>query len=341
MDSVSRFLAAAGGQPVDRPPVWMMRQAGRTLPEYRALKERHSFWELCRSPELAAIVTRQPLARFEQLDAAIFFSDILVVPAAMGVPIDFLPAPRLASLVVDECDVRRLVEPDVERELGFVRDGLRQVVAELGGRKAVIGFAGAPFTLACYLIDGGSAKGFVKTRAFAHQRPVLFQELLGRLTAVVGDYLEMQLAAGADAFQLFDTWAGEAGPELFERFLLPSLNSLFQRLQSRGRPGIYYVNGIGPLLEQAHLTGAAVIGADWRVPLDEVRRRCGGERVVQGNLDPAALFGPPAEIAAAVRRMIGLTGGRGHIVNLGHGLPPEAPLTGIAAFLEAVAGWGG
>jgi uroporphyrinogen decarboxylase len=337
MNGKERFTAAAKGRPVDRVPVWMMRQAGRTLPEYRALKEQYSFWELCHSPELAAEVTLQPMRRFP-LDAAVIFSDILVIPAAMGIDVEFLPAPRLARTIRSREDVESLVRPDAEKALGYVGAAIRNVVRELDDERAVLAFSGAPYTLACYMVDGTGSKGFVQTRAMMHEEPALFESLLDRLTDAVGDYLESQLAAGAAAFQIFDTWAGDLYPEAFRRFVQPRVTKLFERLQRSGIPGIYYINGVAHLLDDAAACGSEVLGIDWRLPLRVVRERF-PERPVQGNLDPAALFGTAEAIREGVYRMLDATGGRAHIANLGHGLTPTTPLAGIEAFVAAVQSW--
>ena len=338
MNSRERILAALTGKPVDRPPVWMMRQAGRTLPEYRALKEKYSFWELCRTPELAMQVTMQPLQRFP-VDAAIIFSDILVIPAAMGIQVDFTPAPRLATTIASRSDVEALNWQGAEQSLSYVAEALRLVRQEMGDRKALMGFSGAPYTLACYMIDGIGSKGFTKTRTMMYEAPELMEQLLDRLTDAVEDYVTMQINAGIDGFQLFDTWAIDLDRPLFDKFVLPRMKRLFARLQAKGVPGIYYINGIGSLLEGAQLTGAQALGIDWRLPLGEVRKRLGPDQVVQGNLDPLALFSPPQQIRQAVNDMLAQTGGRNHVANLGHGLTPTTPLAGIEAFVQAVLDW--
>jgi uroporphyrinogen decarboxylase len=337
MNSKERFVAAAFGREVDEVPVWMMRQAGRTLPEYRALKDRYTFWELCHSPELAAEVTLQPTRRFP-LDGAVIFSDILVIPVAMGIDVDFTPAPRMARTIDTAADVDGLKVVDPERDLGFVAAAIRNVVSELDDQRAVLGFSGAPYTLACYMVDGMGAKGFVKTRAMMHQEPELFGRLLDRLTDAVGDYVEMQIEAGVAAFQIFDTWAGDLYPSIFCRFVQPRITRLFERLQKTGTPGIYYINNVSHLLDDAVACGSQVMGIDWRLPLARVRDAF-PELPVQGNVDPLALFGRPEEIRELVFEMLDATGGRGHIANLGHGLTPTTPLAGIEAFVRSVKEW--
>lgn len=338
MTGKDRIERACIGMPVDRPPVWMMRQAGRTLPEYRALKEKYTFWELCRTPELACEVTLQPLRRFP-VDAAIIFSDILVVPAAMGMEVEFTPAPRFSATVESRSDLDRLVRFDPLHAIGYVDAALRMVRRELRDDKALLGFSGAPYTLACYMVDGTGSKGFIKTRAMMHQDPELFAALLTRLSEAVGDYLQMQIDAGISAFQLFDTWACDLSLEDYRRFVLPHVAAIFERLSAGGIPGIYYANGISNLLPAVPETGASVVGVDWRVSLTRVRELLGEETIVQGNLDPAVLFGSAQEIEERVFRMLDETGGKGHIVNLGHGLSPTVPVEGIETFVRAVARW--
>ncbi len=337
-NSRHRFLAACAGKKPDRPPVWMMRQAGRALPEYRALREKHSFARLITDPELAAKVSLQPVNRFG-LDAGIIFSDILVVPSAMGVRIKYSPSISLSPLVRTKSDLNRLKVPEVGRELGFVAQTIKNVRQEKGNEIAVLGFSGAPYTLACYMIDGGGSKNFTRTRAMLSQDPKLFRGLLGKIAETVGDYLEMQLEAGADAVQLFDTWASELGPEDFEKFVLPHLQKIVGRLKKKDAPIIYYINGIGNLLSLAKETGADALGIDWRISLSEVRKRLGHNQVVQGNLDPAVLFAPTKVIRGKVFKMLDQTNGKGHIVNLGHGLLPDTPISGIETFINSVKEW--
>jgi uroporphyrinogen decarboxylase len=321
----------------------MMRQAGRTLPEYRRLKDVHSFWEMCRTPELACEVTLQPLRRFP-VDAAILFSDILVVPAAMGMEIEFLPAPSFAWTVKSRSDIERLVPPDVGTRLRYVAEALKLIRSEVGATHAVLGFSGAPYTLACYMVDGTGAKGFVRTRALMHSDPEGFHQLLARVSDAVADYLAMQVEAGVTAFQLFDTWAGDLGCDAFEEFAAPYVARIIERVGGKGASSIYYVNGIAPHVRAAASTGADVLGVDWRVPIADVRQqliKLGGATLprVQGNLDPTALFGHPETIQKKVDALLQSTGGQGHIVNLGHGLMPDTPLAGIEAFVRSVTAW--
>jgi len=292
---------------------------------------------------LATEVTLQPVRRFP-VDAAILFSDILVVPAAMGMEIEFRPAPSFSWTVRSRDDIQRLEAPDVGVKLRYVADALALIRGEIGSTHAVLGFAGAPYTLACYMVDGTGAKGFVRTRAMMHSDPDAMHLLLAHVADVVADYLQMQVEAGVTAFQLFDTWAGDLAAGEFEEFAAPYVARIIERLSGRGAFSIYYVNGIAPHISAAAATGADVLGIDWRIDLAEARDRVarvrGGKPVVlQGNLDPAALFGPAETIRLRVHKMIAATGGSGHIANLGHGLMPETPLQGVEAFVHAVAGW--
>jgi len=244
----------------------MMRQAGRTLPEYRALKEGHSFWELCKVPELAAEVTLQPVRRFA-IDAAILFSDILVVPAAMGMEIEFTPAPIMSWTVKSGDDLKRLKPVDVGASLKYVADAIGIVRREIGRTHAVLGFSGAPYTLACYMIDGTGAKGFSKTRALMHSEPALMHRLLDQVSDVVADYLTMQAEAGVTAFQLFDSWAGDLGQQDFSNFAAPYVARVLERASGKGASSIYFVNGIAQHLGVAAETGADVLGIDWRIDM--------------------------------------------------------------------------
>ncbi len=338
MTSKERFLKACGNQVVDRPPVWIMRQAGRALPEYNELREKHSFWEICTTPELAAMVSLQPVRRFS-LDAVIIFSDILVVPAAMGVDVSFYPELSLSPRVQTKGDLAGLKTDGAVNSLKYVADVIRNVNSEVGEDLAVLGFSGAPYTLACYMIEGGSSKDYHRVKGVMYRETYFFEDLLEKIAEVVADYLEMQVESGVTAVQLFDTWAAEMSPDDFERLELPCVKRIVERLRPKGVPVIYYINGMGSLLELAHSSGADILGIDWRTGLSEVRRRLGADRVLQGNLDPAVLLAPEDVIREKVFNMLDETEGRGHIVNLGHGLLPRTPLEGIEAFVGSVHEW--
>jgi len=273
------------------------------------------------------------------VDAAIIFSDILVIPAAMGMDVQFTPHLSVLPPLKDAHDVHKLDLAGMTKKLDYVRGAIKAVYNEVGQEKAVLGFSGAPYTLACYMIEGGSSKHFLKVREMMYHNPTLFKELLDKLADSVIEYLLMQLDSGITAAQLFDTWAGELNPEDYNRFVLPVVQRIFEKAKAKNIPLVYYINGIGNLIYQAKESGADVIGVDWRLTLEEVRQKLGPDTVVQGNLDPALLFAPEAEIRRRVNEMINMTGGRGHIANLGHGLIPETPISGIAAFVEAVTSW--
>ncbi len=338
MNARERFLRSAGNESVDRPPLWIMRQAGRILPEYRSVREKHTFREICETPELAAEVTLQPLKRFN-LDAAIIFSDILVVPLAMGLEVQYFPSIRITPSVETEADFENLKSPHPEESLGYVKAAIRNVRSELGDDWPVLGFSGAPYTLACYMTEGGGSKTFHKLKLMMHRTPWIYEKLMNRITDLSAAYLEMQVKASATAVQLFDSWAGDLSPRDYEHFVLPYVKRIIDHLKPLGAPVIYYINGIGNLLESVDKTGADVIGVDWRISLSDVRRRIGRDRVVQGNLDPALLFADAEVIRRRTFAMLDQTNGRGHIVNLGHGVIPTTPLEGVQAFIDANAAW--
>jgi len=338
LTSKERFIRTCLFENLDRPPVWMMRQAGRTLSEYRALREKYSFGELCKTPELAAQVTLQPLNRFP-VDAAIIFSDILVIPDAMGMTVEYSPALALSPPIRDITDINRLSLSNIEKKLDYVSRIIRLVSSELGEEKAILGFSGAPYTLACYMIEGGSSKHFLKVRELMYHNPQSFKQLMDKLTKAVTDYLRMQMENSITAVQLFDTWAGELNPQDYRTFVLPAVQKIIQDLKKEGIPIIYYINGIGNLLEIVGETGADIIGIDWRLTLSNARERLGKEIVLQGNLDPSLLFATNEIISQRVIDMLAMTEGKGHIVNLGHGLLPETPVKGIETFIKTVTNW--
>ena len=341
-----RFLAALAGQPVDRPPVWIMRQAGRYLPEYRALRAQHEFLEMVHTPELAAEVTLQPLRRFG-LDAAILFSDILTIPEAMGIKVDFPEGgPVLAPVVRTAADVARLHPVDARVALGYVGDALRLVRQQVGERHAVLGFSGAPFTLACYLVEGKGSRTFEHVKAMLYRTPDLMRALLDRLADAVIDYLQLQLDAGADAVQLFDTWAGELSAADYDAVVRPSTLRIVETIASRGGRILVFARHPGHLLASTIGLGAHGLGLDHRVELRTAAAlsavQAGRRPALQGNLDPIELFAPPAHIERRVRQMHAdvhsVAGGPGWIANLGHGVIPSTPIEGVEAFIAAVHG---
>jgi uroporphyrinogen decarboxylase len=332
-----RFLEAAAGRSVDRPPAWMMRQAGRYLPEYRKVRERLSFFALCEDVDAAVEVSLQPFERFRP-DAVILFSDILVPVRAMGAPVEIDDGgPKLARPIRNAADVETLHGFDPETETRFVMDVLRALRRSVADSAALLGFSGAPWTLASYLVEGGGSKNFATIKRMMTREPRALRALLTKLSGMVSAYLSAQLEAGADAVQLFDTWAGELSPAEYREFALPYVRDAVARLARFGKPVIYFVNGIAGILDAAAETGADVLSIDWRCSLAEVRRRLPG-RALQGNLDPALLLGTPESVAARVAGIVAETGGLGHIVNLGHGILPETPIESVAAYYDAVRG---
>ncbi len=331
-----RFVDACLGQPVDTTPIWVMRQAGRYLPEYRKLRSETDFLGLCRTPELAAEATLQPMRRFA-LDASIIFSDILIPIEAMGVPVEFRPEPHLPQPVRRREDVARLKTPDPWADLGFVMDAIKRVRAALEPDRALIGFAGAPFTLAAYLIEGGGSKDFMRLKGFMHRDPEGFDDLLTRIGDAIAPFLAAQIDAGACAVQLFDTWAGQLPPDDFRRFALPAARSIMDRVRRPGVPVIYFVNGAAPYLDDLQNCGADVLGIDFRVDLGQAIERLGPDAVVQGNLDPSVLLGPTEAIEARAAAIVQKgRAARGHVFNLGHGIHKETPPEAMAVLVDAV-----
>lgn len=332
MDKHERLHRALTGQPVDRVPVWFMRQAGRYLPEYREVRARASFLDLCRSPELACEVTIQPVDRFD-VDAAIVFSDILVVPEAMGVPVRFDEGVGpILEPVRDVARIRQLVHPDVATALPAAPATIR-AFRSARPDVPILGFAGAPWTLLCYLVEGRGSKDWVHPKRLLAEQPEVATALLNLLADVVGDHLQQQVDAGAAGVQIFDTWAGALDAEDFRRFALPATQRALARV--KGAPRIFYTKDSGPFLPWLGEAGGDVIGLDWRVDLRWAREVL-GPVPVQGNLDPIALYAPPHVIAAKTRAILEATGGHAHVFNLGHGVLPTTPIAGVHAMIDAV-----
>jgi uroporphyrinogen decarboxylase len=329
------FLRACRCQPVERVPVWMMRQAGRYLPEYRAIREKHSFLEVCKTPELAAEVSLQPF-RIVGVDAVIVFCDILIPAEAMGVGLEIGDGgPVLAQPVRNAEDVGKLRDFDPETETRYLCDALRLLRRNLGAEVPVLGFAAAPWTLACYMIEGRSNDGFPAAKQMLYAQPEAFRRLLDTIARNTARYLAAQLEAGATAVQIFDTWGGELRREDYQAFALPPLQALIREVRKKGAPVIFYSRGTGHLLPLLARTGADVLSVDWRVDLAEARRTFGSGIALQGNVDPCILLGPGEGVRAAVAQAIEKTGGAGHILNLGHGILPCTPVENAQAFVES------
>lgn len=343
-----RLLRALRRESVDCTPVWLMRQAGRYLPEYRATRARAgSFLAMAKTPELACEVTLQPLARFD-LDAAILFSDILTIPDAMGLGLYFVDGegPKFEHPIHTLADIEKLAVPDMETELRYVMDAVRLIRRELHGQVPLIGFSGSPWTLACYMVEGGGSKDFAKIKALALNDPAALHRLLGVVTDAVIAYLNAQRLAGAQVLQVFDTWGGVLSPDMYREFSLRYLTDIAQRLP-RGQddahaPLILFGKGNAPHLKSLADSGAEAIGVDWTISLEDAAWHCKGKVALQGNLDPATLYASPRVIAEQVQMVLdsyrdGNGGSRdGHIFNLGHGLSPDMNPEHVAALVQAV-----
>lgn len=332
------FLKACRGEEVSYTPVWIMRQAGRYLPDYHKVRDKVSFLTLCKSPDLAAEVTVQPVDIIG-VDAAILFSDILIPLEAMGLELEFRErqGPVFPSPVRDKNAVDRLVVPDPEEKLGFVMETIRILRRELENKVPLIGFSGAPFTLATYVIEGGSSKSFFLTKKMMFSAPDLYADLLNKITDCTISYLKAQAAAGAQALQIFDSWAGALAPCDFESFALPYVQRIIREIKDTGVPIIYFANNGATLLDLAKTSGADVLGLDWRINIDDAVKRLGPDISVQGNLDPCALLLPPDKLEKRVSRILEQAkGARGHIFNLGHGILPETPPENARYMVETV-----
>lgn len=334
----SLFIRTCRGKRVERHPVWLMRQAGRFLPQYRKLRERYDFPTLCRTPELATRVTLQPVDLLG-VDAAVIFSDILVVLESMGLKVTFGTdhGPRIAPAIRRSSDLRRLHPSDPAVNLGYVYAAIRQTDAALRQRNIpVIGFAGAPFTLACYAVEGAHSRDFRPARRMMHEAPSTFRALIDRLTEAVTDHLRLQIEAGAATVQIFDTWGGLLSPKEYRRFALPPIQKIIRALKPDRTPVILYVNGSVPHLASMLESGANVLSVDWRLPLSEVRRRVGRRVVLQGNLDPSVLGASRANVVKATHAMLADHGGPHLVANLGHGVLPNTPVENVRAFVRTV-----
>jgi uroporphyrinogen decarboxylase len=337
MSSAAPFLLACRRAPVPYTPIWLMRQAGRYMPEYRAIRERLSFLELCKTPTAAAEVTLQPVEHMG-VDAAILFADILLVLEPLGLGLSFAKGdgPVIARPVRSAEHVERMPRVDVADALAYVFETVKLVRAALDGRVPLIGFAGAPFTLASYAIEGGGSRSYAHTKRLMYGHPTAFYGLMARLVDVTADYLNAQIDAGVEAVQVFDSWVGNLSPDDYRASVLPHMQQLFRRIGGRV-PVINFSTGTAGFLEHVAAAGGDVVGLDWRVTLDDGWRRVGLDRAVQGNLDPGVLLGPRSLIRERARALLENAAGRpGHVFNLGHGILPETPPDNVRALVDTV-----
>ncbi|MCA9586596.1 MAG: uroporphyrinogen decarboxylase [Myxococcales bacterium] len=330
-----RFLKACRREPVDCTPVWMMRQAGRYMAEYRALREKYTMLEICKQPELAAQVTKQPLVH--GMDAAILFADILLPLEPMGASFEFAKGdgPVIHEPIKTEAQIDKLVVIEPEEGLGYVMEAIKGLKKDLP--VPLIGFAGAPFTLASYLVEGGKSTNFLKTKRFMYEEPAAWSKLMGKLSEVVRRYLHKQIDAGADAVQLFDSWVGNLSPDDYSEHVSAHVAHILKDVEKRGVPVIHFGTGTHSLLELQREAGGTVIGLDFRTPLDVGWEKVGPDRAVQGNMDPTVLFAPPEIAKKHASRVLDRAKNRpGHIFNLGHGILPETPVDTVKAVVDHV-----
>jgi uroporphyrinogen decarboxylase len=327
------FLRACRGEAVPRVPVWMMRQAGRYLPEYREIRAKHGFLEVCKTAELAVEVSLQPFRRLG-VDAVIVFSDILIPAEGMGLQLELGDAgPNLPAPVRSKAEVEKLRSFDPELKTGFLPEAIRRIVKSVGPDVPVLGFAGAPWTLACYMVEGKTKEGFATVKQFLYEEPKTFRELLHRIAQATIPYLKAQIAAGATAVQLFDTWCGELNLQDYQESALPAVQEVISGI-SGSVPVIYYTKASQHLLSAAARSGADVLSVDWRVDLGEIRGALGPKIALQGNVDPAVLLGPEEKIRGITLDTLSSLAGHGHILNLGHGILPNTPVENAQLFVE-------
>jgi len=330
------FLRALKGETVDRPPVWMMRQAGRYLPEFMELKKKYDFFTRCQTPELASEITVQPIRRYG-MDAAILFSDILVIPQAMNITVEMKPevGPWLPNPIRSRADLDRVIVPDVHESLGYVMDAIKLTKEKLNNEVPLIGFAGSPWTILCYCVQGQGSKNFDKAKEFCFTQPLLAHELLQKITDTTIAYLKAKVQAGVNAVQVFDSWGGMLSPEDYQTFSWQYIQQIIDALKGDA-PVIAFGKGCWFALPEMAKSGAAALGIDWTCNARNARYLTGGNITLQGNFDPTRLFSPPAEIKRMVTEMIHAFGKDRYIVNLGHGILPNIPLENAGAFIEAV-----
>ena len=330
------FLKALKGETVERPPVWMMRQAGRFLPEFMAIRDKYDFFTRCRTPELASEITVQPIRRFG-MDAAILFSDILVIPQAMNIEVQMKPnfGPFLPNPVRDQIAVDNVVIPDVDVELGYVMEAIKATKEKLNNEIPLIGFAGSPWTILCYVVQGQGSKTFDKAKEFCFTNPVAAHQLLQKITDTTISYLKAKVKAGVDAVQIFDSWGGMLSPIDYQEFSWQYINQIIEALKDEA-PVIAFGKGCWFALQDMAKSNASALGIDWTITPQNARYLTGGNMTLQGNFDPARLLSPPAEIKKMVTKMIKEFGKDKYIVNLGHGILPNIPLDNAKAFIDAV-----
>lgn len=333
-----RFLKACRREQVDCTPVWLMRQAGRYLPEYMAIRSKSDFLTMCKTPELAAEVTLQPVNRLG-VDAAILFADILLPLEGMGINLEFAKneGPVISNPVRTMQDVENIRVLEAEEATPYVMDAIRLIKKELDGRVPLIGFSGAPFTVASYIIEGGGSKEYKNCKKMMWQAPEIWDALMEKISEVLLKYLKAQIKAGAQAVQLFDSWVGALSPDDYETYVVPYSKYVLDGLKDEGVPVIHFANNASTMLESVVKAGGDVIGIDWRINLDTAWSRIGYDKAIQGNLDPFTLFAPPELIEEKVKRILEMAGNRpGHIFNLGHGINKETPVENAIALVEAV-----
>ncbi|MCZ2148395.1 MAG: uroporphyrinogen decarboxylase [Bryobacterales bacterium] len=333
----SRFLDACRRRPTDVRPVWFMRQAGRYMKQYRDLRSKHSILEICKRPDLAAAVTLQPVEALD-VDAAIIFADLLLPVEPMGLKLEFISGegPSIDNPVRTSHDVDTLSISNTD-ELAYVGEAIQIVARALGGKVPVIGFVGAPFTLASYMIEGGPSRTFLRTKQLMYRDEVLWRRLMGKIVDVLGPFALMQVGAGARAIQVFDSWVGALGPDDYVRYVAPYSRALIERIRSSSVPVIHFGTGAAGFFKELHAAGGDVMGVDWRINIDQAWMDISYRSAVQGNLDPAVLFAPLPELKARVHELLKRTGTRpGHIFNLGHGILPETPVDNVKAVVQIV-----
>jgi len=333
----SRFLDACRRRPTDVRPVWFMRQAGRYIRQYREIRARHGILEICKRPDLAATVTLQPVELLD-VDAAIIFADLLLPAEPMGLKLRYAAGegPVIDNPVLTSEDIDGLSTTNTD-DLGYVGEAIQMVVRALAGRVPVIGFVGAPFTLASYMIEGGASRRFIRTKRMMYADETLWRRLMGKIVDVLAPFAQLQVAAGARAIQVFDSWVGALGPDDYVRFVQPYSRALIERIRSTGAPVIHFGTGASGFFRELHAAGGDVMGMDWRISIDQAWTDISYRSAIQGNLDPVALFAPLPELKQKVTELLKRTGTRpGHIVNVGHGILPETPVENVKAVVEMV-----